>query len=310
MLRRLIAVSLLLPLAVACSDTSFDPFDNDQRYFTIYGFLDQLETEHSLRVIPVTRQSENILAPTDDNRIDARVFSTDLTTDAVKEWTHSFELLDDGTYGHIFRARFLVAPGRRYRIEVVRADGKMSWAETQVPTIPDAALFEKGPVMFSSDSTQATQEIIIPRVASPWDINSIYLLNNQNDGQLPGGGALQAVFLVPYGRVGLRTESGGWRVVLDLTSDTRSVRSTIADFRAQGVYDDSPESIMSYGVQVRILDSTWDPPQGVFDPEILAQPGVMTNVENGHGIFGSIGIYRQEWPVVDRALARALGYEW
>jgi hypothetical protein len=305
--------SLLLAVLVlaGCSDTSFDPFDNGERYFTVYGFLDQLETNHSVRVIPVTRRAQRILSPTDDqSEIDARVYTVDLTNDTRLEWNHALELLEDGTYGHVFRSRFIVAPGRSYRMEVIRSDGKMAWAETRVPTIPDAALFERGPVLFSTDSTRASQEIVIPRIASPWDINSIHLLNNQNVGAQGGnGGALQAFFFVSYGRSGSRTDDGGWRITLDLTRDTREVRQIVADFRADGVYDDSPESVQSMGVQVRILDVNWDPPKGLFDPEVLAQPDVMTNVQNGYGLFGSIGIYRQEWPV-DRSLAKALGYEW
>lgn len=303
---------LLLFLAFstfACSDTTLDPFDNDERYFTVYGFLDQLEENHSVRVIPVTRNPELILAPTEDHRIDAKVFSTDLTAGWIREWDHSFEKLDDGTYGHIFRSRFIVMPGRRYRLEVIRADEKMAWAETRIPEIPDAALFEKGPITFSPDSTQIRQEITIPRVASPWDINAIYLLNNQNNGSQPGGGALQAFFFVPYGRSGLRTADGAWRVTLNLNQDTETVRQLVADYRAEGVYDQTPESAMSMGVQVRIMDTDWDPPLGVFDPEVLAQPDLIGNVQNGYGHFGALGIFREEWPI-DRALARALGYEW
>ena len=38
---------LLLAVA-ACDDTFIDPFDNDERYYTIYGFLDAVETEHAV----------------------------------------------------------------------------------------------------------------------------------------------------------------------------------------------------------------------------------------------------------------------
>ncbi|NNE68840.1 MAG: DUF4249 family protein [Rhodothermales bacterium] len=300
---------LLVLVAAGCSDTTLDPFDNDARYFTVYGFLDQLETHHQVRVIPVTRSPELILAPTEDHRIDAKVFSTDLTTGQLREWDHDFQRLDDGTYGHVFRSRFLVAPGRRYRLEVIRADGKMAWAETQVPVLPDAALYQKGDIIYSADSTDVRQEIVIPKIPSPWDINAIYLLNNQNNGSLPGGGALQSFFFVPYGRAGSRTDDGGWRVTLDLAGDSEGIRQIVSDYRAEGVYDDTPETVVSIGVQVRILDSEWDPPEGVFDPEVLAQPDVIGNVQQGYGHWGSVGVYREEWPV-GRALAKSLGYEW
>ena len=34
--------------ASGCSDTFVDPFLNDGKYFTVYGFLDELESAHSL----------------------------------------------------------------------------------------------------------------------------------------------------------------------------------------------------------------------------------------------------------------------
>jgi hypothetical protein len=48
-------------------------------------------------------------------------------------------------------------------------------------------------------------------------------------------------------------------------------------------------------LQVRILDANWDPPLGVFDPEVLSQPGVLSNVENGYGIWGGVGLYQYTW---------------
>jgi len=44
--------------SLACSDTIIDPFENDEQYFTVWGYLDQLSSNHSVRVIPVTRFPE------------------------------------------------------------------------------------------------------------------------------------------------------------------------------------------------------------------------------------------------------------
>ena len=43
-----------------CDDTFLDPFENEQRYFTVYGFLDPLQARQTVRVIPVTRFAEDI----------------------------------------------------------------------------------------------------------------------------------------------------------------------------------------------------------------------------------------------------------
>ena len=68
----------------------------------------------------------------------------------------------------------------------------------------------------------------------------------------------------------------------------------------------TPVGLTHTGLQIRMLDSGWDPPGGIFDPEILAQPGALSNVENGYGYFGSVGLYIQEWNI--EHLSTVLGY--
>ncbi len=63
----LIAFGLLS--LTSCSDTFLDPFENDGRYYSLYGFIDASETVHHLRVIQVTRFAEEILADRPDTRI-------------------------------------------------------------------------------------------------------------------------------------------------------------------------------------------------------------------------------------------------
>ncbi|MFB3133259.1 MAG: DUF4249 family protein, partial [Rhodothermales bacterium] len=147
----MLMIGLLLATA-ACDDAFIDPFDNDERYYTIYGFLDVRQTEHAVRVIPVTRFPERITTTTDpQSSIDATVTSTDLHTGATIIWRHSLDKLSDGTYGHIYRATFIVQTGRTYRLEVQRSDGKTASAETRVPYISEAAYYELGPVEISLD---------------------------------------------------------------------------------------------------------------------------------------------------------------
>ena len=132
----MLMIGLLLATA-ACDDTFIDPFDNDARYYTIYGFLDVRETEHAVRVIPVTRFPERITTTTgDQSSIDATVTSTDLHTGATIIWRHSLDKLSDGTYGHIYRATFLVQTGRTYRLDVKRSDGKTASADSRLGPEP------------------------------------------------------------------------------------------------------------------------------------------------------------------------------
>lgn len=295
---RLGALLFVLFAGTSCDDSFIDPFENEDRFFTVYGFLDVLEVSHAVRVIPVTRHAERITDPADPQAaIDARVVSTDLLSGETVAWTHALERLEDGTFGHVFRARFIVRPGRTYRLEVIRSDGVRTTAETTVPSIPDAALFRLAPPLFSADSTVVTQEIDMPRITSPWAIQAVYLY---------GGGIVNRRVFVPYGRAGGRT-GDGWHLTLNISADQPAVRAAIAEDLAAGrLAEGGPVFLTAMGLQLRVLDQNWDPPEGVFDPEVLAQPGALTNVEHGYGFWGSIGLYIQEWYAGD--LSEALGY--
>ena len=296
-------VLLMLCLAyiwAGCDDATLDPFDNDARYFTVYGYLDVLERDHEVRVIPVTRQSSVIESPTALNAsIDAVVTSTDVRTGETRTWSYALERLEDGTYGHIFRSSFIVIPGRTYRLDITRSDGVVTSAETKVPYIGDPALFDLSPVLFESDSTELSQEVIIPEIASPWNIEAIYLW---------GGGTINRRVYVPYERRGQRTIDDGWELTITISEDQSVVRDNIDGSIAIGTIDPgTPIFLTSMGLQIRVLDENWDPPNGVFDLDVLSTPGSFSNVVNGYGFWGSVGLYIQEWNVCH--LSEFLGYE-
>jgi len=285
---------------VGCGDTVIDPFVGTGRYFTVFGYLDFRETDHRVRVVPVRRTPELIAGPGDAQAtIDATVFSTDLNTGSRVKWNHRLASLSDGTYGHVFEARFDVHQQHTYRLEVIRSDGATATAETTIPYIPDAALFERGPVEFSADSSVIYQDIHMPRIDSPWDMEVAYLW-----------GAIGRNFRtdISYGRTGTRSADGGWDMRIEISRDRTPLRADMEEtLRYYSLEEDAPVGVHSMGVRVHLLDSDWDPPAGVFDPEILAFPGTLSNVENGYGFFGSIGVYQQLWNVED--LSRSFGFD-
>lgn len=276
-----LAVVLTSVLLAGCDQTDLDPFDNDARYYTVWGYLDPLESEQVVRVVPVTRFPEHIQDPTEPQAsIDAEVYSTDMSSGERTRWQHELVELEDGTYGHIFRARMLVWAGRTYKLEVIRSDGKMAVAETTVPIIREPAIIQRSDVMYNADSTEIWQDVEIPGVASPWDISAVYV----------AGATTNFHVHVPYGRVGERTEEGNWRTRIHISRDQLAVRDYLLTFP-----NENGATLTTVGIQIRILDSAWDPPEGVFDPEVLAQPGVIGNVDGGHGFFGSMGLHREDW---------------
>lgn len=295
----LVCLLVVCLLAMGCDDTTIDPFENETRYFSVYGFLDQMETEHAVRVIPITRFAEEINTPTDPGAtIDAEVFSTDLTTGQRLRWTHTLESLEDGTFGHVFKAKFLVQPGRSYRLEVIRSDGKRASAETRVPAGHEINIVERGPVEYRDDSTRFFQDLTIPGIPSPWDLSAIYMWD--------AGLGTKRIYS-SYGRTGERTQDGGWTFRVNISDDQVAVREFAQWMTDQGyMQEGDPHSVTSMGIRIRVLDQSWDPPKGVFDPEVLAQPDVMSNVENGYGFFGSIGMFEDWWRVEEHS--RDWGY--
>ena len=64
---------------------------------------------------------------------------------------------------------------------------------------------------------------------------------------------------------------------------------------------------MSMGMRIAMTDDGWRPPDGVFNEEILVQPGTFSNVEGGFGYFGSVNQLSYEWTLSPEVTALA-GY--
>jgi len=284
---------LLLGVA-ACGDPIIDPFDNDDHFFSIYGFIDVLAEQHVVRVIAVARTPERIEDPA-EAFIDARVTSTDLSTGLSHLWTHSVEQLDDGLYGHIFRATFLVQPQHTYRLQVRRSDGATATAETTVPWLRGTTLFERHPINVSSDSTVVTQDVFIPGISSPGDLEVIYRYQAILVRPFFANVFVRSRVAIPYSRAGERL-GDGWQFTITISDDQAFV---LDDVRSMLRTEQTIHSVFLtfMGIQMKILDDKWTLPAGTADLEDFAQPGTLSNVKNGYGFWGSIGLYVEEWAV-------------
>ena len=89
----------------------------------------------------------------------------------------------------------------------------------------------------------------------------------------------------------------GWRVDVQLLKDRTDVARRLGE----------PLVFLGVGMRLTMTDERWRPPGGVFDPELLIQPGVFSNVENGFGFLGSVNQYTTEWTLPE-ATIEVLGY--
>lgn len=281
-----------------CRDTFLDPFQNEDKYYTVYGFLDPLVVEQKIRVIPVTRFPEDIRSPSSPQAVlDAKVFTRDVLFGRVTEWVHGLERLDDGRFAHVFTANFAVKAGHTYRLEIQRSDGVITSAETTVPRVAtDNLLLKSGPVQLSDSSI--IQDIGIPDVPALWDVSVIYLVE---------GSSYRERIFVPYAKAAIRDEDGLWRVQLNLSEDQNPIKERALIALRRTGNNALSVSLTAMGMQFRIIDGAWFSLFSETDILKLAQPGTFSNVENGYGLFGSMGLYREEWQI-QPDLSHLLGY--
>ncbi len=277
----------LLIIAIGC-DESVDPFAESDRYFSVFGALDMKADTQYVRVIPL----DTSLVVSEQGPIDARVYVTDLNTNSTVEWEDSLFVFRDDSRGHLFYSPLRILPEHTYRLEVVRSDGATSMAETTVPAIPSAEIDEVTLLVYSSGRVEAVQNVTWSGVTrAPATVEMWYRFSGS-----PRSGFLD--IRVDYPTADQAPSEPGWTVVTQLSEDREQIVETIR-----------PEDYLFLGMGMRIVifDDRFLPPGGVFDPDILSQPGTFSNVDNGFGFVGSIGRFDVEW-VLDAETSVALGY--
>jgi hypothetical protein len=273
----LVAVLSLSVLLTACDSTEVDPFLVSDQYFSIYGSLDMQLKHQYIRVVAI----DTVFGSRDDT-LDAVVMTTDLITGEVETWSDSVFTFDDGKTGHVFNSGFRIKAGHTYRIEVERSDGAVTWAETTVPLEPQAE-FGESSLTSPPEAPLPTgfQEVFWRGLTREPNRVTVYYRYRS----IPANPFIDVA--VPYEtRSSSEDTSEGWEITVSYTTDRDTLNDAIGGrgLRLAGV-----------AMQVIVLAEDWVPPGGVWDPEVLSQPGVFSNVNNGFGFFGSAGRYAVEW---------------
>ncbi len=278
-------------LFVMGCEESVNPFVEEDRFYTVFGYLDTAADQQFVRVIPLRTD----FADLGNTTIDATVTTLEVESGQSLVWQDSLVTYDDGSIGHVFHAPFRPIPGWTYDLTISRSDGIQSSASTTIPlitgveldepTISLAAVFQK--IRWSNIDFQ------------PFRVEVWYRFLNSS----PSLPFLNAV--LPYGNVddkyGQVIQGDKWEVLVRLTDDKEDVT------RALGLSDNSEPFLMSVGMRLTMTDESWRPPDGVFDREVLVQPGTLSNVNNGFGFFGSLNQYSHEWTLSPEITA-LIGY--
>ncbi len=282
----ILAVSSLIS---ACDDT-VDPFVEEDRFFTVFGFLDTASDEQFVRVVTLRKT----FGLSDEGPIDARVTTTAIEDGSVLVWQDSLIAFEDGSFGHVFHRAMRPIPGWTYRFDVTRSDGLQSSARTTIPLISTVAL--DSPSIAVSTVTQKVrwENIDFP----PFRVEVWYRFQNAR----PNQPFLNAIVTYPENIYGGPVNPGNnWEVVVRLTEDREKVTEKL------GISGDAAPFLMGVGMRLTMSDNQWRPPDGVFDREILVQPGTFSNVENGFGFLGSVNQYAVEW-TLEQDIVNRIGY--
>lgn len=281
------AVALCAALLSGCSE-SVEPNLGIDRPFTIWGLFNPRADTQAARLFTIESDIQLITSAP----IDATITSTDLATGEVRVWQDSVVQLADGTYRHVYWSAFRAEHGHTYRLEARRSDGAASSATVTVPM--PAALRILPPSV--DDVRQAVQSVLVegtppslPRIDVAYEIFGL-------DPLLENG----VVITIPYAnREVIRSE--GRRLDIDVGEDFRTITLVLEE---RGVRP-QPLGLRDMTIRVHVGDAGWVSPSGSFDPDVLVEPGVLTNVENGFGFVGAGYVLVETWRPPEDLLQRA-----
>jgi hypothetical protein len=111
----------------------------------------------------------------------------------------------------------------------------------------------------------------------------------------------------------VREEGGNWRVDIDLRKDFVTMRDSLMELHVWR--PDFGAYIALLTLRMDVVNEEWDPPGGLFDPDVLVQPGSFSNVVNGFGFVGAgfqqrhMLLVNDEWDPVEQEAERAAGFK-
>lgn len=282
------SVLVVLFVTSACRDDVTAVLGTDLP-FSVYGVLSPETDTQWVRVFPI----EDRLIPSQPERLDAVVRSLDVQAGAERTWHDTLFVGPEGLYGYFFWAPFAAEYGHTYRLSVTRSDGATVRAEATVP--PRSEL-----VIVQNPQAYPTSQFALVRGGAAHFLN----VQVRYHVQYGFGVGVDTVFVVRYDRqeeaVGADTQ---FRI--DLANDHRHIEEALRRARRWDPFF----GVVLLGLRIRLIvaDPQWAPPGDAidFDPNLLGEPGVLTNVENGFGFVGAGYSLSRSWIPENAMLLRA-----
>ena len=238
--------------------------------FSMFGVLTPDSDTQWVRVFPI----EGRLEPAPPGPLDAQFISTDLLTGETRVWRDSLIQEENDQFAHVFWSSFLTPFGRAYRLAVERPDGAGSQVEVAVPV--EATLVMPPRTELAPALLPVFIEGDVPNLIR---IEVNYRYRFRTPAGIDMGSAT-----ISYDGKQSRVE-GGWLITLTPASDLRVIQRLLE----QNIVIDTRIGLKLTKLTFSLIvaNAEWDPPGGVFDAEVLVQPGTLSNVENGFGFVGA-----------------------
>lgn len=274
-LRHALVLAAFLPLLslFGCEEDVVGVLGTDWP-FTLFGVLSPQLDSQWVRVYPI----EDSLKPSVAEDLGAIFTSMDLQTGEEIVWTDSLIQDSFNQSAHVFWAPFRVEHDHTYRVTVRSANGEAATATTTVPPLTE--LIVQPPVVnVSRVLTPVLIEGNAPRLLR---VEVVYFV-----GFMPAGARRVESDTVSIPYDGLqRKVADGWIVPIELRGDFEKV---IAILQRRNGPLDGATGVMLNRIQLRLIAASqeWNPPGGVFDADVLVQPEILSNVENGFGLLVS-----------------------
>ena len=288
-LRPVLSVLLLVVITTGC-DTDINPVLGMEQPFTLFGlFSPQMDTQRVL-VFPI----EGELRLLANEALDARFTSTDLGNQDVRVWADSLIPQSNGEVNHMFWSPFTAEFDHTYRVEVEDSEGRKSEVTVSVP--PESEIVMQDAELISG--------VVVP-VLIPGDIPTIFKVEVRYgfDYRLTTPGTkIDNLTISQHGRI--RKTEEGWLIRINLGADFVTIR----DFIQRQLPVDRSYGFDLQGMLLTLVvaNAEWQPLEdGSFDPEILVQPGTLSNVENGFGFVGAGYRLRENLTPADSVLDAA-----
>ncbi len=280
------AAALLFFLSLAgCEEDVAGPTGVDEP-FSLYGVFNPRLLMQTVLVAPV----EDLLFPETGEALDAVVTSTDLGSGKAYVWRDSVAANATGQLDHIYWADFTPGYGSRHRMEVVRSDGEHTFVELEVP----------GDVRVE-DSDAGTRDLHVRVLGVADEPFSLVRIETVYEVSFYHVNASDTVCATPRRRYAFSQKGmeekldRGWEFTTDLNLLYETMRSYYHDDTGINFRNPTQDglALLRLGLEVTVGSFEWDPPGGdPADGRLLAQPGTLSNVENGYGLV--VGGYNEE----------------